>query len=68
VIPDLVLFVDPITGNNLELCFVEVKRLGNRSNGHNEEDLVKLGKEMQLALNKLVFHRVKSPEVVGVLV
>ncbi|CAO3651083.1 unnamed protein product [Mucor hiemalis] len=68
MIPDLVLFMDPFTGSNIELCFVEVKRPGNRSNGHKETDLVKLGKEMQLALNKLVLYRADSPEVVGILV
>lgn len=32
-----------------------------------EKDLVKLGKEMKLALDKLIQHKVKNPEV-GLLV
>ncbi|ORE06801.1 hypothetical protein BCV72DRAFT_291351, partial [Rhizopus microsporus var. microsporus] len=66
--PDLVLFVDPFTGTNFELCFVEVKSPGNHSNGQHESSLVKLGKEIQLALSKLVFQRVNSSEVVDILV
>jgi hypothetical protein len=39
---------------NYELFFVEVKRLGKFANGTFESDLIKLGKEMQVALDKLV--------------
>ncbi|KAG1460270.1 hypothetical protein G6F56_005988 [Rhizopus delemar] len=51
-----------------ELFFVEVKRKGNYQNNHLEDDLVKLGKEMHTALNKLVKKKVRNPEVVGLLV
>ncbi|KAF7720915.1 hypothetical protein EC973_005775 [Apophysomyces ossiformis] len=68
MIPDFVLYVDPISTVSFELFFVEVKRKGNYSNGHLESDLVKLGKEMQIAVNKLVLQKVASPEVVGLLI
>jgi hypothetical protein len=45
-----------------------VKRKGNYRNNTYEDDVVKLGKEMQIALNKLVKMKVKSPEIVGILV
>lgn len=68
MIPNLTLFVEPLSNTSFELCFFEVKRPGNTTNGHLENDLVKLEKEMQAALTKLVLQRVESPEVVGVLV
>ncbi|CAO3682352.1 unnamed protein product [Rhizopus stolonifer] len=68
MVPDFVLYVDPISTMNFELFLVEVKRLGNYSNGSFEKDLVKLGKEMQIALNKLVLHKVNNPVVVGLLI
>ncbi|ORE17686.1 hypothetical protein BCV71DRAFT_181018, partial [Rhizopus microsporus] len=58
--PNLILFVGSFTTTNLELCSVEVKRPGDHLNGHHKSDLVKLGKEMQLVLSKLVFQRVNS--------
>lgn len=48
--------------------FVEVKRKGSNSNGHHESEVVKIGKEMQVAINKLIFQKVENPEVVGLLV
>lgn len=68
MLPDLVLYADPISKVNYELFFVEVKRKGNFANGHLESDTVKLGKEMQIAVNKLILRKVKCPEVVGLLV
>ncbi|KAG1466911.1 hypothetical protein G6F46_000479 [Rhizopus delemar] len=68
MLPDLVLYADPISKMNYELFFVEVKRKGNFANGHLESDIVKLGKEMQIAINKLILRKVKCPEVVGLLV
>ncbi|KAI9339737.1 hypothetical protein BD770DRAFT_422365 [Pilaira anomala] len=67
MIPDLALFIEPNSGPQYELFFVEVKRKGNYQNNHLEDDLVKLGKEMHTALNKLVKKKVINPEVVGLL-
>jgi hypothetical protein len=66
--PDFVLYTSPSSITNYELFFVEVKRKGNFANGTGESDLVKLGKEMQIALNKLVLKKIKNPEVVGMVV
>jgi hypothetical protein len=66
MIPDFVMFVEPLSSIIFELFFVEVKRKGNKSNGNSESDLVKLRKEMQIALNKLIFQGVKNPQVVGI--
>ena len=52
----------------MSFFFVEVKRKGDFANGHLESDTVKLGKEMQIAINKLILRKVKCPEVVGLLV
>ncbi|CAO3629978.1 unnamed protein product [Mucor hiemalis] len=68
MIPDFTLFMDPLSTMNFELFFVEVKRPGNTSNGTLESDLTKLGKEMQIALNKLVLQKVDKPVVVGLLI
>lgn len=62
--PDYVLFIGAST--NFELLFVEVKRTGTWFNSTG--DLVKLGKEMQVALDKLVIKRVNNPTVVGMVV
>lgn len=67
MISDLAIFVDPISTTTFELFVMEVKKHGNLSNGNMEKDLVKLGKEMNLALDKLIQHKVKNPEV-GLLV
>ncbi|KAG1048970.1 hypothetical protein G6F43_008679 [Rhizopus delemar] len=53
---------------NDELFFIEVKRPGKYNNGHLESNLVKLDKEMQIALNKSILRKVASPEVVGLLI
>lgn len=68
MIPDLALFVEVNSTTNYELFFVEVKRKGKYQNNNLENDLVKLGKEMHTALNKLVKKRVRNPEVVGLLI
>lgn len=60
--------MDPLSTMNFELFFVEVKRPGNTSNGTLESDLTKLGKEMQIALNKLVLQKVDKPVAVGLLI
>lgn len=60
--------MDPISVTKFELFVVEVKKLGNFSNGHLETDFVKLGKEMQLALDKLIEKKVENLEVVALLV
>ncbi|KAG1145670.1 hypothetical protein G6F37_004475 [Rhizopus arrhizus] len=68
MIPDFTLYSDALTATNFELFVVEVKKPGNFSNGHLETDIVTLGKEMQLALDKLIEKKVKNPEVVALLV
>lgn len=68
MIPDLVVYVDPLSTINFELFIIELKKHGNCSNGNFEKDLVKLGKEMQLAIDKLIIYKVENPEVVGLLV
>ncbi|KAG1459297.1 hypothetical protein G6F46_005517 [Rhizopus delemar] len=68
MIPDFVVYVDPISTIKFELFIIEVKKHGNYGNGNLEKDLIKLGKEMQLALDKLVLYKVENPEVVGLLV
>lgn len=68
MIPDLALYADPLSTINFELFVVEVKKQGNYSNGNLEKDLIKLGKEMKLALDKLLQYKVKNPEVPGLLV
>lgn len=68
MIPDLAIYVDAIPNINFELFLVEVKKQGNCSNGSLEKDLIKLGKKMQIALNKLVAYRVENPVVMGFLV
>ncbi|KAI8376752.1 hypothetical protein EDC96DRAFT_551407 [Choanephora cucurbitarum] len=57
MIPDLVVYVDTVSNINFELLVIEVKKQGNCSNG-----------EMQLALNKLIIHKVQKPTVMGLLV
>jgi hypothetical protein len=66
--PDFVLYTRISTITNHELFFVEFKRKGNYANGTGGSDLIKLGKEMQVAINKLVIRRVTNPEVVGMVV
>ncbi|KAG0182405.1 hypothetical protein DFQ28_005997 [Apophysomyces sp. BC1034] len=68
MIPDFVLFSDAVSTIDYEFFIAEIKRKGNNSNGGLECDLVKLGKELQLALNKLVGYGVDDPEVYGLLV
>ncbi|KAG1469379.1 hypothetical protein G6F56_003288 [Rhizopus delemar] len=57
MIPDLTPFVEINSTTNYELFFVKVKRKGKYQNNHLANDLVKLGKEMHTALNKLVKKR-----------
>ncbi|KAL0085068.1 hypothetical protein J3Q64DRAFT_1814507 [Phycomyces blakesleeanus] len=68
MMPDYVLFVEPYSSITFELCFVEVKRKGNHYKGNYESDLVKLGKEVQITINKLVLQRVANQEIVGLLI
>lgn len=54
---------------DMGLLFVfKINWNSNYANGNLESDLVKLGKEIQLALNKLIMLRIKNPEVNGVLI
>lgn len=66
--PDLTHFINPLLSTNHELLLVEVRRKENYANGNLENDLIKLGKEMQIALDKLVMLKIKEPKVVGILV
>ncbi|KAG1521320.1 hypothetical protein G6F47_003389 [Rhizopus delemar] len=68
MMPDFVLFIELSSAINDEVFFMEVKRKGNHSNNTLENDMIKLSKEMHIALNKLVVKKVKKPEVVGLLV
>ncbi|KAI9364655.1 hypothetical protein BD770DRAFT_151365 [Pilaira anomala] len=68
MIPDLALYVVSLSTMNFELFVVEVKKQGNYINGNLEKDLIKLGKEMKLALDKLLQYKVKNPEVPRLLV
>lgn len=68
MIPDFVAYVDPMSTINFELFVIEVKKHGNYGNENLEKNLIKLGKEMQLALDKLVLYKVENLEVVGLLV
>ncbi|KAG2226918.1 hypothetical protein INT45_010197 [Circinella minor] len=47
--------------------FLEVKKQGKQANIY-ESDLVKLGKEMKIGVEKLVNEGVEEPEVVGIVV
>jgi hypothetical protein len=63
MIPDLALYVDAVSTINFDLLVLEVKKQGNYSNGYLEKDLIKLGKEMKVALDKLIKYNVENPEV-----
>ncbi|ORE02180.1 hypothetical protein BCV72DRAFT_252630 [Rhizopus microsporus var. microsporus] len=67
MISGFVLWMEPHSETSFKMFFVKVKRQGNPSNGHLESDLVKLGKEIQLGLNKLVKRKVAYPKVAGLL-
>lgn len=54
MIPDLILYINPLYITNFELLVVEVKKHGNFSNGSFENDMIKLGKKRKLALDKMV--------------
>lgn len=62
------MYADPLSIVNDEIFFIEVKRPGKYNNGHLESNLVKLDKEIQIALNKSILRKVASPEVVGLLI
>ncbi|KAG1041172.1 hypothetical protein G6F43_012143 [Rhizopus delemar] len=68
IIPDLVLYITLLSNINFELFVVEVKKHGNFSNGSLENDMIKLGKEMKLPLDKMVAYKVDSPEVISLLI
>ncbi|ORE04981.1 hypothetical protein BCV72DRAFT_179381, partial [Rhizopus microsporus var. microsporus] len=51
--PTFVLYVDPLSTINFELLVTEVKKHGNCSNGSFEKDIIELGKEIKLAIDKL---------------
>ncbi|KAL9550585.1 hypothetical protein MBANPS3_004666 [Mucor bainieri] len=65
MIPDLAIYVT-LHKVNYELLLLETKKPGNCSNGSLEKDLVKLGKEMQTAIDKLIMVGVENARVAGV--
>ncbi|RCH88876.1 hypothetical protein CU097_002686, partial [Rhizopus azygosporus] len=67
-LPRQTLVFGPSSVVNFKLFIVEVKKPGNFSNSRLETDLVKLGKEMQVVLDKLIKKKVESPEVVALLI
>lgn len=64
MIPDLVIYVE-LHGSKYELFVLEAKKPWNYNNGNIENDLLKLGKELQVALNKLIVFGVHNPVVPG---
>lgn len=68
IIPGFVLFVEPYSSNPFELCFVEVKRKDSHAKGNNVIDLIKLGKETQIDIYKLILQRVVNLETVGLFI
>lgn len=68
IIPDLILYITLLSAINFELFVVKIKKHGNFSNGSFENDMIKLGKEMKLVLDKMVAYKVNSPEVIGHLI
>lgn len=68
MMPDFVIFVEPRSSMTFELCFVEVKRKGNHYKGTKETDLVKIGKQLKISLDKLMMQKVSNPEVVGIII
>lgn len=54
MMPDFVLFIELSSAINYEVFFTEVKRKGNHSNNTLKNDMIKLSKEIHIALNKLV--------------
>ncbi|KAL9553110.1 hypothetical protein MBANPS3_003453 [Mucor bainieri] len=65
IIPDLAIYVT-LHNVNYELLLLETKKPGNYSNGSLEKDLVKLGKEMQAAIDKLIMVGVKNAQAAGI--
>lgn len=65
--PDSVAYVCAISTTKHEFFFMEVKTTDQACNKF-QRDLIKLGKAMQIALDKLILIGVDSPEVVGLLV
>lgn len=53
MVSDLVLYVE-LEGSRYELFVLKTKKPGSYNNGNLENDLEKLGKELQVALNKLI--------------
>ncbi|KAG0183702.1 hypothetical protein DFQ28_001216, partial [Apophysomyces sp. BC1034] len=65
--PDYVAYIDPISTMNFELLTMEVKRSDKQTNKF-EPDLVRLGKQLQTMLDKLIYAKVKEPVVAGLLI
>ncbi|KAI9257971.1 hypothetical protein BDA99DRAFT_420922, partial [Phascolomyces articulosus] len=67
LIPDFVIYTEPYSNKNFEFMFLEVKKKGKQTNVY-ESYIIKLGKELEIAVDKLVNEEVDSPEVAGILV
>lgn len=67
VFPDCVFYIHVDDKKNYELFFMEVKGYPIKGN-KKENDFVKLGKELHIAITKLVNVGVLGPVVVGLLV
>lgn len=65
MIPDLAVYIDAVANIKFELFVIEVKKQDNRSNESLKKDSVKLGKEMKMALDKLIFYNVESRILIG---
>lgn len=65
MMPDFVLFIELSSAINYEVFFMEVKRKGNLSNNTLENDMIKLSKEMHIALNKLVVKKLRNQKLLA---
>lgn len=65
--PDFAAYVDAISECNLELLAMEVKT-STKSKNKLESDQVRLGKQMKIMIDKLVYYEIEEPVVFGILV
>lgn len=63
MIPDFMLFAKLPSAIKYKVFFVEVKRKGNYNNNCLQNDVIKLEKEVHLALNKLVHKKVGTQKL-----
>ncbi|KAI7853854.1 hypothetical protein BDC45DRAFT_441612 [Circinella umbellata] len=65
LIPDFVAYTEPYSDMNFDFMFLEVRKKGKQANVY-KSDIIKLGKELKIAVDKLVSEGVNNPEVVGI--